>query len=57
MAGEELDRRLDIGAGRMGTSSRVWLVMGNGYPDAWDCKAGGFEGGTGMCGNEGPGVN
>jgi len=28
--GEEPDRRFDIGAGRMGISSRVWL--GNEYP-------------------------
>ena len=54
MLGVELDRRFDIGAGRMGPSSRVWLVLGNGYPDGWDCKAGGLEG-TGMRGNEGPG--
>jgi len=55
MAGEELDRRVYIGAGRMGTSSWIWL--GNGYPVNWDCKAGGLEGGTGVGWNEGPGVN
>jgi len=55
MAGEELDRRADIGAGRIGISSRVGL--GNGYPINWGCKAGGLEGGTGVGGNEGPRVN
>ena len=54
MAGEELDRRVCIGGGRMGTSSRVWL--GNGYPVNWGCRAGGL-GGTGVRGNEGPRVN
>ena len=28
MAGEEPDRRFDIGAGRMGVSLRVWLETG-----------------------------
>jgi len=55
MAGEELDRRECIGAGRMGTSSRVWL--GNGYPVKWDWRAGGLEGGTGVRENEGPVMN
>lgn len=53
IAGEELDLRPDIGGGRMGPSSLVWLVGGKGYPDNWDCKAGGLEGGTGTRGNEG----
>jgi len=57
MAGEELDLRAENGGGRMGTSPRVWLVIGKGYPDNWGCKAGGLEGGIGICGNEGPGVN
>lgn len=54
IAGEELDLRADIGAGRMGTSFCGGRVTGNGYPDDWDRKAGGLEGGTGMDGNGGP---
>jgi hypothetical protein len=53
IAGEELDRRADVGGGRMGGSLCVWLTTGNGYSDNGDCKAGGLEGGTGNCGNGG----
>lgn len=52
MAGEELDLRADIGAGRIGSSSRGGLGPGCGYPDDRCCKAGGFGGCAGIGGYE-----